>query len=487
MNLLPLDATDTLQSLEAGRVGALDLLDEAVARSDRFAALNAVVARDIDRARAEARRVDDARAAARRSGGAGNLGPLAGLPMTVKDTFDVEGLPASSGLARYLGRSCQDAEAVHRARLAGAVVWGKTNVPVLAGDFQTFNPLYGRTNNPWDLARTCGGSSGGAAAALASGVTALEIGSDIGGSLRTPAGFCGVLSLKPSWGRVPQLGHVPPQPGAAAERDLNVVGPIARSVRDLGLLFAVLAGNPVGAAVTPVEPRSLRLALWTEASPLHLDPEVRTAVEDLGRRAAQAGAEVEPIPAPTGMTQLLDVYGVLLLSILAQDMPASRVRLARLARGPARLARRLGAGPTSAAAQILGLSATHSEWLAADELRARMRREVGALFSRFDAIVAPVNPVCAFPHDERPFDRRRLTLSTGQSAPYTAMLEWVALASALGLPVVTLPAGRTPAGLPVGVQLIGPYGGDERLLAVAAALEQAADARYRPPPGQDAR
>src|SRR6185312_6048698 len=170
----------------------------------------------------------------------------------------------SSGLNRLRQRQAQDAAAVRHAKQAGAVIWGKTNTPVLAGDWQTFNALYGTTNNQWDEARTTGGSSGGAAAALAAGVTALEIGSDIGGSLRVPASLCGVYSHKPTWGLVDQHGHVPPSPGSWSERDLNVVGPMARSARDLRLLLAVIEGGPLAAKAPAANLKESRIALWLD-------------------------------------------------------------------------------------------------------------------------------------------------------------------------------------------------------------------------------
>src|SRR5271170_1256199 len=214
-DILSLDATAQLLALETKRISAVELLEASLARHDAVnPSLNAVVTTDLERARRRARAIDDQRAVGE------HLGALAGLPMTIKDTFDVGDMPASAGLKGLLGRTARDAVVVARARAEGAVIWGKTNTPVMAGDWQSYNDLYGTTNNPWRLDRTPGGSSGGAAAALATGVTALEIGSDIGGSLRVPASFCGVYAHKPTWGMVSQRGHVPPQPGAVAERDL---------------------------------------------------------------------------------------------------------------------------------------------------------------------------------------------------------------------------------------------------------------------------
>ncbi len=245
-DLLKRDATDQLAALANKRVSAVELLKAALARHEQtHAELNAVGARAPERALEQATAIADLRARGEA------LGPLAGLPMTVKDTLDVVGLPASSGLKHLRQRQAQDASSVRLARQAGAVIWGKTNTPVLAGDWQTFNGLYGVTNNPWDPARTPGGSSGGAAAALAAGVTALEIGSDIGGSLRVPASFSGVYSHKPTWDLVNQHGHVPPNPGSWSERDLNVVGPMARSARDLRLLLSVIEGGTLAAEALP--------------------------------------------------------------------------------------------------------------------------------------------------------------------------------------------------------------------------------------------
>jgi amidase len=206
MDFLRLDAHAQLEALNAGRISALDALNLAIARADTLGAtLNAVVARRQNLAREEARRIDEGRSLGQ------PMGRLAGLPMTIKDSLDIEGLPASVGRADLLARQGPDADAVRRVRAEGAIVWGQTNTPLNAADWQTFNPLYGVTNNPWDLKRTPGGSSGGSAAALAAGISALEIGADIAGSLRIPAAFCGVLAHKPTFGAISQAGLSPPR------------------------------------------------------------------------------------------------------------------------------------------------------------------------------------------------------------------------------------------------------------------------------------
>ena len=465
--LLERDATDQLAALNARRVSAVELLKATLARHERtHERLNAVVAANPERALERAAAVDDLRM----KGEA--LGLLAGLPLTVKDTLDVVGLPASSGLAPLRQRQAQDASAVAHARHAGAVIWGKTNTPVMAGDWQTFNGLYGTTNNPWDEARTPGGSSGGAAAALAARVTALEIGSDIGGSLRVPASFCGVYSHKPTWGLVDQRGHVPPSPGSWSQRDLNVIGPMARSARDLRLMLSVIEDGPLAAKAPAADLKEVRIALWLDEPSFPLDPEVRAAIESFAAELTAAGAQVTPIPSPAHMPTLMGAYQVLLGGVLGEDMPASTLRAMERMRGLARWQMARGASPTSSAAMTLAYTATHREWMAADAVRARLRHEIGSLFARFDAILAPIAPVTAFPHDHRPFTRRRLTGSDGGAMPYASMLNWISLATALHLPATAVPAGPAASGLPVGAQLIGPLHGDARTLAIAQAIEE---------------
>jgi amidase len=474
-DILSLDAIGQLQALMTKRISAAELLEAAVARHQAVKGrLNSVVATDLAFARERARFVDDQRIAGE------TLGPFAGLPITIKDTFDVDGLPASAGVKALLGRPAQDAEVVRRVRSAGAIPWGKTNVPVMAGDWQSFNPVYGATSNPWDVSRTPGGSSGGAAASLAAGITALEIGSDIGGSLRVPASFSGVLSHKPTWGLVSQAGHVPPAPGSYASRDLNVVGPMARSARDLRLLLSVIAQGPIAPKAPPAALRGLKVGLWLEEPSFALDPEVKAVVEAFAARLAREGADIElirPVDAPA----LSAAYFTLLASVVGTDLPPKMLAGMQRTRGLAKLALRLGADRQGWAGQVLAYAATHAEWLEAHEARERIAVQIKASFDKRDVIIAPIAPVTAFPHDHRAFQKRTLKTSNGKAIPYTAMLNWIALATALGLPATSFPAGLSKSGLPVGVQIIGPHGGDSRTLAVAEAIEDAFGG-FVPPP-----
>ena len=470
------DATAHLQALDSKRISAVELLDAAIARYNSVnPKINAVVTVDLERARSRAAVIDELRMKGE------SPGPLAGLPMTIKDSLDVEGMPASSGVAALLKRPGHDAAAVAKARQAGAVIWGKTNLPVMAGDWQSYNPVYGTTNNPWDLTRGPGGSSGGAAAALATGITALEIGSDIGGSLRIPASFCGVYAHKPTHGLVSQRGHVPPPPGTIAEGDLNVIGPMARSARDLRLLLSVIADGPIGAKAPPADLKGLKIGVWAQEADFPLDSECAAAIADFAASLADQGAVVQPIH-PTETRPLMSAYTVLILSLLGRGQPAGTQRAMRRMRGVVQVMRGLGIRDPAWAAQVMAFTATHGEWLSANEVRARIGERMRVLFEQVDVIIAPATPLCAFPHDHSPFNRRTLTLSDGTVIPYRSMLNWIALATACGLPATAIPIGPLANGLPFGVQVIGPRGGDSRTLAVAEAIEQAFGGFTSPPP-----
>ena len=472
-DILQSDATEQLTALVAGRVSARELLQAVFERTDQLnPRINAVVARDTERAICDAAAVDEARVRGEATGA------LAGLPMTVKDIFDIEGLPASVGRKALLGRPARDAEAVARVRAAGALIWGHTNVPAGSSDFQAYNALYGVTRNPWNLARTAGGSSGGSAAAVAAGFTALEIGADIGGSLRIPAGYCGIACHRPSWGLISQRGIAAP-PGYLSDYDLLVVGPMARSVRDLQLLLTVLAG--VAVSPTPAL-GSLRIGLWLDEPTFPIDPEVRTVIEAFAGELQGQGVAVDPVASPVPAPAMLSTYMTLLLAALSGVLGPTTRAVFDLFRGPAKLAEVCGAGPLSWAHGVLGYTARHHEWLAANEERARVKAKVGQAFAPYDAILAPVTPTTAFAHDPAGTQAtRRLTMSDGGRIRYLEQVDWVALGILCDLPVTVIPVGLTPEGMPVAVQIIGRPGSDAATLAIASALEAVAGS-FQPPP-----
>ena len=477
-DILSLDATAQLQALATRRISARELLQASVALTDRLnPKLNAVVSRDLDCAYASARLIDDRRARGE------SVGLLAGLPMTVKDALDVAGLPASAGIESLLHRTATDAAVVSRVRAEGAIVWGKTNTPVNAADWQTYNALYGTTNNPWDLERTPGGSSGGSAAALAAGLTALEIGADIAGSLRVPASFCGVFAHKPTFGIVSQRGLVPP-PAFAAELDLAVVGPMARSARDLHLLLSIIADTPIPTEARPVELNGLKVAIWLEEPAFAIDAEAKAVINAFAEQLAAAGAVVERVQSPVDAEQLMFAYTTLLFALTGANMPSSQRRLYEVLRGPAKIARVMGAKPLSWAHGVLAHTARHRDWLRANETRAQMADVLQQFFTHHDVLLAPIAPTPAFPHDHRPFPLRKLRCSDGRRIPYLEILNWVALATVCGLPATAVPAGLTDQRLPVGIQIIGLRGGDSRVLAVAQAIDEQIGG-FRAPPLQE--
>jgi amidase len=454
------------------------LLDVHVARHERVhAELNAVVATDLERARADAAVIDERRVRGE------PVGPLAGLPITVKDYFDVAGMPAVCGVPEYRDRpkDCPDAEVVAIARRAGAVVWGKSNVPLLAGDLQSYNEVYGTTNNPYDLTRTPGGSSGGSAAALAAGVTPLEIGSDIGGSLRHPAHFCGVYALKPTFGALPMRGSVPPGPGPFVQRDMVVAGPMARTAADLRLLWEVLRGSTEPPpAETPRSVSGARVGLWLDEPEFVACEQVRTGVLAAADALRAQGVTVEPITAPVPAAGLVDTYLALLFPIVASRFPDQRFDALVATRAHAEAALAAGAGRYGPEAVTVYATARYREVAHAQVTRQRMKDELAAWFTDWDAVLCPVTPVTAFTHRHEGTLASRVLELDGREVPYLRFIDWTALANALHTPAVAVPVTRTSQGLPVGAQLIGRWGQESRLLNLASALE-AVTGVFHPP------
>ena len=458
-------AREMLADLVAKRVSARELLEAHVARNDALTAkLNAVVATDLARARKDALAIDDARAKGE------PLGALAGLPMTIKDGTDVENMPATSGNPALADRpkDCADADVVKSVRREGAVVWGKTNVPLMLGDFQSYNDIYGTTNNPYDVTRVPGGSSGGAAAALAAGITPLEIGSDIGGSLRHPANFCGVLALKPTWGKISLRGQVPPLPGRYVDLDLGVTGPMARNAGDLRLLWNVLRGS---AGAAPRDIKGAKVAVWDDEPGFPLASEVRDGVKRAADAFTKAGAIVERANLPFSGDELMQTYNDLLIAVLGATFPRELYDSFVMQRTQDLEAIREGKDPFGASAYRLRATASYRDVLAAMTKRQAMKDKLAAFHaSGWDIILSPISPVPAFPHDHSQPQMARTLDMDGTKIPYMTMLNWIALATALHGPALAVPAGRTKTGLPVGVQLIGPS--EDRLFDYAQVLEE---------------
>jgi amidase len=463
-------------------ISSRELLDHILARVDQHNPdLNAIVAFDLDRARAAA---DAADAATARGDAAG---PLHGLPMTVKDVWETEGLVTTSGapeLKDHVPRA--DALVVGRLKAAGAIIFGKTNTPLYAGDFQTFNDVYGVTNNPWDTSRTVGGSSGGAAAAVAAGLTPLELGSDIGGSIRIPAHFNGVYGMKPSWGVVPSRGHIPGPPGSLVETDVNCNGPLARSLEDLHLALGIVAG-PVpedaagwhleldaGPAIDDVSAVRVATVFGEGSDWLPVARDVRANLDVFANRIADAGAQVDAAALPVPLADGLRSWWELVCPIIGTGLPDDAFAAFT----------ELEAIPDDDPALSAGraLTSRYRTWARANGLRQHQRVAWAKFFEQFDVVLAPVMPSVAFPHDtDRPIAERLLDID-GVAVQHLLATAWCGAIGSVLLPVVTLPTGSTPVGLPVGIQVIGPFLSDLRLLRIAGLLDAAGGPGFTPPP-----
>ena len=468
-------ASHLVAELRAGRLSSRELLDAQLVQFERWnPAVNAVVATNIERARAEAVAADEAFVRG------GPTGLLHGLPMTIKDSFETEGIVTTSGALELRDHMpARDADPVGRLRAAGAIVFGKTNVPLYAGDWQTYNEVHGRTNNPWDTDRVPGGSSGGAAAAVAPGISPLELGSDIGGSIRVPAHCCGVFGHKPTQGLVPDRGHIPGPSGTIAPPDLGVRGPLGRSVDDLAMAMEVLlsAGMRDAPGTLPAPRRHAadrpRVVVYLDDALCPLGSEVRRVLEAAVAAFAAAGAQLVEASVPP-MSDTHRLYQRLLTAVTSAGLPTHVIdEMARIAVDPGH--------PFHAQAADYGLS--HRDWLVADEGRHHLRaRWSSDVFAVADVVLAPIAPVPAFVHDsDKPFGMRTIDVDGTPRDYDQVMLPWAGFATLPGLPATAVPVGRTAGGLPVGVQVIGPRWGDLTCLAAARLLERATGG-FVPPP-----
>lgn len=434
--------------------------------------LNAVVTLDVDQARKRADELD----VLAKSGIF--LGPLHGLPITVKDTLETKGIRTTAGaveLSEYI--PTRNATAVQRVIDAGALVFGKTNVPTYAADLQSYNPIFGASTNPWDINRTPGGSSGGAAAAVASGLTAFEIGSDIGGSIRTPAHFCGIYGIKPTYGIIPLTGHIPGPPGLLSQPDIATVGPLARSATDLSLILNIMSDQ--GNTRSPFDPCPLpspkrqhlsqyRVGVWLNDAAYPVDKAVRKGLETTVRKLRKKGVTVIEDARPEfSLAEAMDIYLQLLLPIFAEgDGSTAHVNI------ELPIAKKWETYP----------NLLHKQWMAANEARHRLMSAWNSLFEKVDVLLCPPNPITAPVHDHsEPVHHRTISIN-GTPRPYVDQFSWVgALAGVAHLPAAVAPVGLSEAGLPTGVQIIGPRYGDHSVIHFATQIEKEIWG-YLPPP-----
>lgn len=484
---MPLDialhsASELARRLRRRELSAVELLQHHLARVERLnPAINAVVVLDAERALQRARESDAALAR-------GEVwGPLHGLPMTVKESFDVPGLPTTWGFEAMRDNfATRPALAVQRLQDAGAVVFGKTNVPVAMADWQTFNPVYGTTNNPWDLTRTPGGSSGGSAAALAAGLTALELGSDIGASIRNPAHYCGVWGHKPTWGVVPQQGQQLPGMECVDTIDIGAAGPLARSAHDLTLAMEVLAAplqsfgplgwQPASWRDAGVPAPRLRVAVMADDALAEVDASVREAIAALVRFLRESGVSVDEQARPVDSVEAWTTYVPMVRAALVGHATDEEYNLAvtEAAKWPA-------GSLEFPALHWRGRSLSHRDWLRLEEVRSRLRRQWAAFFERFDLLICPVATTPAFKHNQQGWRWERLIPVNGREQPTTTSMFWAGYTNLCGLPATAVPLGLSKEGLPIGAQICGPVLADPVCLRFARWLE-AEYRSFQPPP-----
>jgi amidase len=473
-------AKELAAEIRRKKVGCLELLDFYLSRVEKHnPALNAIIAMDVEGARKRARAAD--RALARKQ----VWGPLHGVPMTIKESYDVVGMPTTWGVPELKDNyPARNALAVDRLLGAGVVLFGKTNVPIYLADYQSYNAIYGTTNNPWDLSRAPGGSSGGSAAALAAGLTGIEAGSDIGSSIRNPAHYCGVYGHKPTWGIVPPRGQA--LPGRLSQTDISVIGPLGRSAEDLEIGLGVMAGpDEIDAAgyrlALPAPPqktlRDFKIAVMLTDPNSEVDDEVQGRVQAVAEYLAKKRAKVSDRARPGIDTREAQrVYIHLLRAATSGRQTQDEFEKNLQAAGG------LDRADESYYARMLrGSTSSHRDWLAANEARHKMRWKWAEFFKEHDLLLCPAAASAAFPHDQKGERWERTIEVNGRRVPTTDQLFWAGYPGMAYLPSTVAPAGFTKAGLPVGVQIVGPQYGDRACIQMARLLEREYQG-FVPPP-----
>jgi len=483
MNLHKLSATAIAQKIANSDISSAETVQFFIDRiNQRNPDINAVIASRFDEAMAEAHTADEKLAKSESNG------PLHGVPMTIKDLFEVEGLTCDAGFPEWKDHvSTEDAVVTQRLKAAGAIILGKTNAPLAGGDVQTYNAVHGTTNSPHNLEHTPGGSSGGSSAALAAGMTPLEYGSDIGGSIRTPAHFCGLFGHKPTFGIVPMRGHVPPPHGIPWEpSELTVAGPLGHSAADVELAIDVTVGLDDGPMRQAMQiqlqgprhqtPKGLRVGLWPTDAACEVESAFSAAIETAGKALEKAGAELTEIKPDFDMPQYFQTYMTRLSAIIGSDLPQAVIDNMKEVVA--------AADPNDTTLPIMqarGITLSHGDWLKLNIRKARYDLAWRALFEKVDVLLCPVTPSTAMKHDHNPdFHARRIEVN-GVERPYFDDFFWAGVATLCGLPSTVVPLGKHQNGLPFGMQVIGPAYEDKTPLAVAKMLEGMGYSWVEPP------
>ncbi len=472
-------AKQLASAIRKKKIGCVELLDLYLKRVEAYnPELNAIIASDIEGARKRAKAADKAVKAGKK------LGPLHGVPMTIKESFDVAGYPSTYGDPAFLKYVPKTNSLVAQRMIdAGVNLFGKTNVPLNLADWQSYNEIYGVTNNPWDLSRTPGGSSGGSGAALAAGLTGIEAGSDIGASIRNPAHYCGVFGHKPSYGVVSYKGHTR---GSAAVGDITVVGPLARGAEDLEIAMDAIAGPDEidSRGWTLSLPRSrkkklrdFKVAVLLSDPSAEVDQSVQDEIQKLADFLGRKKTKVDDAARPKIDTaELNDVYVRLLRAATSGRLPDAAWQAA------ARDAAALPDSDKSYFAQMQrGNALSHRTWLQLNEKRHKMRLAWDEFFGDYDLMLCPVAVTAAFPHDHKDPRHERTIIVNNKKVPVVDQIFWAGYAGVTYMPASAAPIGESKEGLPIGVQIIGRQYDDYTCIQFAKLLDQ----EYRsfvPPP-----
>lgn len=464
--------------IKSKEISAVELLDYYIKRISQYnPQINAVVVTDFDRARDQAKKVDE-------NISKGQLdGALLGLPMTIKESFNLVGTPTTHGRSELLNNfPSYDALSVSRLKAAGAIIMGKTNVPYNLADYQSYNSFYGCTNNPWDIRCIPGGSSGGSAAALAAGLSCLEFGSDIGGSVRNPAHFCGVFAHKPTWGIIPPRGHC--LPDTLLQYDLSVVGPLSRSAADLDLVLQVASGpdeiSSFGMELNLPRPQKKMLSeykvgVWIDDVIAPVSEDVKKQLLNVAENLEQLGVSVYYDRRPDfNVNEFIDVYETLLWSTMSSRL--SKDEYENLCCAATQLSSH---DVTEFASSLRKRVANVHDFNHASNRRTYFRWCWHEYFKSVDVLITPIMSRDAFEHDHRDFKDRSVQVDNKKRG-YFEQIFWAALASNCYLPATVIPAGLSSNRLPIGLQIIGPEYGDLITIEVAKLLENEG-LRFDPP------
>jgi amidase len=450
-------AIEAAKAIQNKKISSLELTEHILKRIDQFnPLLNAVVTLCRDEAIDRARQADEALAKG------DTWGPLHGVPITIKDTFEIAGVRTTAGapsLSEHVPE--EDAASVSRLLAAGAIILGHTNVPLYAGDWQSFNTVFGTTNNPWNLERTPGGSTGGGAAALAGGLSYLSLGSDLGGSIRIPSHFCGVYGHRPTLNIVPIRGHIPPPPGAPPlpPGEMAVAGPLARSAADLKMALEILGGPDVDRAIAyqwslpPARKDRLsdyRIGYKVDDPLCSLSSDVKEVIVQVIESLGKANSRMEEgWPQGVKPDSQYGTFRYLLAASYAQLLRDDKIdKIRGLATSP---------GDSFDTVQARAWTDPHKHFLAASNARIAARAEWQDYFQTHDVFLLPTLFLPAFPHDPGHSFYGRILQTPEGARQYEDLMFWVSFASLAGLPATTVPVGLTKEGLPVGLQIIGPY------------------------------